>query len=889
MTTPPLLLLIAIVLLILWRSRRIPLGGWRKPAAVLCRLLALAALGAALLGASASRLQDVPRHVMYVVDGSASIDEAQRRWFARRIASLESRRPAQVPRALIAFGGDARLVMPFDREPLTDPEALQQQLARAPIERGQTNLEAALLSAAAWLPASREPSAARAGSTGRVGVVLLSDGRETVGNVAGVLSSVRRLGLEVFPEPPPAAGAVKTLWQHLAVPPVVRQGAPIPHQLVVFSGSPQPTQGRVTIALHGVVITRQRVVVRPGWQVFTVTVPAIGRGTMAFEDTWELPSERILEPRRAYTEVEGPPRLLLVTERATHPPLLAQALKRREIDVMINRLSDLPSDESALREYDAVLLFGVPKSALSPEQAEALRRYVEAFGAGLVTVGLGGNLADELNTPAPIDGLLPVRFEPKGLQESKRRVCVILLIDRSASMLGPRIAATKRAAVELVKQLAPEDLVGVLAFDTQPYVVAEVQPAGQIGSWLVDTLVKLKSSGGTDVFPALGAAADRLELTGASVKHIILLSDGNTPFQESGYRALIGSFQQDHVSVSTIGVGAAFINTDYLRWLAQSTGGTFYPLRSLDELPKLVARDAERAVGKLPFAEGLFRPRKDPSTDWFAGLDDWPSLRGYLTATARPGARTDLTVSGGAGDDPLLARWAVGRGRVVSFTSDADVRWAPEWVRWDGFEGVWAQVVRWAMRPRLTEELFVSVDASRQIPRLILEGALQDPRGMLIAAEQPETTVPLSFVQTGPWRWQASLEQVASGWYQLALETSAADRDAAGSSDAPMEPRGAESRASPDADGTSRGNLFAKRWVQVGTPPARREAPGQLPHDELLRQIARATSGAYDLADRAFVPPATTVTVTAPLVGLWLPLAILALLLDIALRGPTML
>ena len=127
-------------------------------------------------------------------------------------------------------------------------------------------------------------------------------------------------------------------------------------------------------------------------------------------------------------------------------------------------------------------------------------------------------------------------------------------------MLGPGIAATKRGAVALVNQLAPEDLVGILAFDTQPYVVAEVQQAGQVGRSLVEKLVKLRSSGGTDIYPALAAAANRLELTGATVKHIILLSDGNTPFQRQAYHALVESFRLNGGTISTIGTRAAFIH-----------------------------------------------------------------------------------------------------------------------------------------------------------------------------------------------------------------------------------------------------------------------------------------------------------------------------------------
>jgi Mg-chelatase subunit ChlD len=882
MSLAPFLTLAAIGFVV-WFGRRIPLAGWRKRAAIAARAAAIAALCTALLGGARVRTTEVPRRLVYLVDGSASIDPAQRAWFARRIASLETLRPRQMERAVAVFGADTRSAVPFGREPLDQPEAVARALEQVPVTRTETNLETALLSVPGLLGSAEPSAAAPASSTGRTAVVLLSDGRETTGSAAGVLAAVRRLGIGLFPVPPPASGKVAAVWDQLAVPPVVQKGSPIPLRLVVFNGSPRAKEARVTVSLQGVALKRQRLSVRPGWQVFTLTAPTVGRGTMALAVRLDIPEDALSEERRAYTEVEGPPRLLFVGDRAAGPPMLGAALRRREVELSVSTLAELPIEASPLLDYDAVLLFNVPKSSLSPAQAAALQRYVEGFGGGLILVGLGGDLTHELATPSPLDTLLPVTFEPKGLQESKRRVCMILLIDRSASMLGPRIAATKRAAVALVNQLAPEDLVGILVFDTQAYVLAEVQPAGQVSRTLVEKLVKLRSSGGTDVYPALTASSNRLDLTGATLKHIILLSDGNTPFHRQAYEALVKSFALEHITVSTIGIGSAFINTDYLQWLARSTGGTYYQLDTLEDLPRLVARDTEDQLGRLPFTEGLFRPAKTPESDWFADTADWPSLRGYLTATAKPGSRVDVTVNAGEADDPLLARWTLGRGRVAAFTSDADTRWSPDWIRWRGFEGVWAQVVRWTMRPRLTEELFVRVDESGEIPQLIVEGAMHDPKGSLVAAAGG-LEIPVSLVQTGTWRWQASLEQTPSGWYQLALEAHPPGHPDSGGRAGGAGPTApaAPAQEPPAA-------IFAKRWVQVGTPPASQELTGQPPLESLLRGLARATSGAYDAPDAALLPPTTSGSVTEPLLAWWLPFVILLVLIDVALRGPSML
>ena len=229
----------------------------------------------------------------------------------------------------------------------------------------------------------------------------------------------------------------------------------------------------------------------------------------------------------------------------------------------------------------------------------------------------------------------------------------------------------------------------------------------------------------------------------------------------------------------------------------------------------------------------------------------------------------DLTVNGGAGDDPLLARWSVGQGRVVSFTSDADTRWSPEWIRWPGFEGTWAQIVRWVLRRRFLEDVFVRVEEQQGRPLLIVEGELENPQGLLVSGGSTER-LPLALIQTGPWRWYASLEQVPSGWYQVVLES-----------------RPAPSAASSATEPAS--SLFAKRWVQIGTPPMSQERSGQPPQEALLRQLARATAGMYDAPDAALLPPTTTAPVAVHPSAWWLPLVILLLLVEIAVRGSSML
>lgn len=849
------LYLLIIGLAVIGVFRALPVQGFRRLGAVGLRLVGLVGILLSLQGVSMVHRHAQPRHVLYLVDQSTSIDARTTAWIARRLASLEAIRPSAVSRTVVAFGKQAHLVFPSAHTALTDPHGIQQALTALPIERDGTNLEAALLACRNVIPI-HEP--------GRV--ILLSDGRQTIGSVERILPHLRRFGLEVYPVPVAPTEPTGLVWEQLAVPSVVQQGASVPIKLVFTNGTVRAQSVDVTVTFKGVPIAHQRTRAAPGWRVVTVSVPAIQVGTMPLDVSVAFPQGSARQQRTAYVEVEGPPQLLMVFDRPTELPLLATALKRRQMGLAVATTRDFPTDIGKLLEYDAVVLFHIPKSAFSETQVDALSQYVERFGGGVVMVGLGGMLNEELAHDAPLDRLLPVRFEAKGAQEAKRRVCILMLIDRSASMMGPRIAATKRAAVELVKQLASEDLVGVLAFDTVPYVVVEVQQAQQVTSTLIDKLVRLKSTGGTDIFPALKAAQQRLLASGATVKHMMLLSDGNTPVNTEAYQRLLTELRQQQITLSTVGIGSVFVNATLLDWLAAKTGGAFYQMRTLDELPQLIARDTQKTLGELPFAEGYFRPIPHETSQWFPEVTEWPTLKGYLTTTAKSGATVELAIRQAESTDPLLAHWSVGGGQVAVFTSDADTRWSPEWIRWPSFESVWAQVLEHTMRPRPTEELFVWTDEHDGMPHLVIEGQLDDPTATLVAPNE-HATIPLALVQQRRFRWVAPVGHVDSGWYRVIIE----------------------SHPSAKPEGRTPSTVFARRWIQIGHMESQVEQP-QLPPDEvLLRHIAQATDGVFDVPDGAFLPPTEWINTPMPLRTWLLPLVLLFLLVDVALRGRTML
>ncbi len=74
-------------------------------------------------------------------------------------------------------------------------------------------------------------------------------------------------------------------------------------------------------------------------------------------------------------------------------------------------------------------------------------------------------------------------------------------------------------------------------------------------------------------------------------------------------------------------------------------------------------------------------------------LDPMPMFMGYNKTNPRPGA--DLLARIGDDDDPFLACWKVGKGRVLAITSDVAPHWGSDFVQWPHYQRFWDQAVRW--------------------------------------------------------------------------------------------------------------------------------------------------------------------------------------------------
>lgn len=168
---------------------------------------------------------------------------------------------------------------------------------------------------------------------------------------------------------------------------------------------------------------------------------------------------------------------------------------------------------------------------------------------------------------------------------------LVLVIDRSGSMTGPKLEAAKQAVTDSVMALDAIDQVAVVAFDSEPRVVVALQPS--TGSpQITATVAAMTAGGGTNVTPALRIAYDLLRPAQAKIKHVIVLSDGEAPTE--GLVELVRDMRRDRITISTVGVQGADANL--LLMLSTEGGGRMYHVDDLARLPQTFVEETRLAL-----------------------------------------------------------------------------------------------------------------------------------------------------------------------------------------------------------------------------------------------------------------------------------------------------
>jgi uncharacterized membrane protein len=467
----------------------------------------------------------------------------------------------------------------------------------------------------------------------------------------------------------------------------------------------------------------------------------------------------------------GRTRVLHVADRPNG--FLTQILKNQGFELVRSDSRSAPKTLQDFSPYDAIILDNVPVSAFSEDQMRALAEHTERYAGGLIMIGGSGSFGPGGYSGTPVEKALPVDMALRS-REKKPALALMLVLDKSGSMgmeqrKISKLDMAKEAVLQLSEMLNSGDTLGIIAFDRSPQEVRQLG-GGVDRASISGSLRTISAGGGTAILPAVEMAYDRLNSSPAEKKHILLLSDGQADQAER--KPLAARVAGSNVVFSTVGVGAD-VDRALMQKLAESAHGRAYFTDTGMDLPEIFKREGMLISGKW-LVERTFVPHQQAEHEVLRslGTSGFPAMSGYVAVTPKKLSEIPLVADN---EDPILVCGRYGLGKTLTFMSDLSSPWTQQFVQWQHFASLWAQMVRWAARGVQSDVLHAQIKAEDE--SAIVSVDAYDPNGEFLnylnvgaRLESPDSTgSDIAMAQTASGRYEGQFPLRERGAYLLAI------------------------------------------------------------------------------------------------------------------------
>uniref|UniRef100_UPI00036B29BC VWA domain-containing protein n=1 Tax=Paenisporosarcina sp. TG-14 TaxID=1231057 RepID=UPI00036B29BC len=516
-------------------------------------------------------------------------------------------------------------------------------------------------------------------------IVLLSDGLENSGLVSDQLSRMAASDVEIdtyLLNQPQSDDVAITSFE---TPPVAFEGEQ--QQLIVQVESTKAITGELILSQNDTFISTQAVQIESGSNTFTLRHASIGEGLLKYQVKLNVAKDALLENNQltSVTMVESAPKLLIVSsDKFTSPIPTYIDQDVVKIDAIV--ASDLPVDLSNYLSYDAIIFDNVPGYQVGEAKMTVIEQAVKNFGVGFMMVGGDNSYGLGGYFKTPIEKLLPVEMEVKGKQQLPS-LGLIIVMDRSGSMSGNKFELAKEAAARSVELLREDDTLGFIAFDDQPWEIIEAKKLTN-KEQAVEKILSISLGGGTEIYPGLDLAYERLTDLKLQRKHIILLTDGQSATQND-YEELITEGLGNNITLSTVAIGQD-ADRALLEELAQYGTGRFYDVMDESTIPAILSRETVM-ISRTYIEDNPFYPTIRGDDTWTSLFTDGvPQFNAYIATTAK---QTATVIAESTKEDPVIAEWMYGLGRTIAYTSDSTGSWSGDFARFDQWGNFWNTAV----------------------------------------------------------------------------------------------------------------------------------------------------------------------------------------------------
>jgi hypothetical protein len=278
--------------------------------------------------------------------------------------------------------------------------------------------------------------------------------------------------------------------------------------------------------------------------------------------------------------------------------------------------------------------------------------------------------------------------------------------------------------------------------------------------------------------PGMAQGYQALQGVEAAVKHMIVLTDGQT--HGSNFTFMARTAREQKITTSCVAVGLDSAR-QLLSDIAAAGGGKYYLVDNPRTIPRIFMKEAMRVSRPVVYedAKGIL-PQRVASHEILNGIDgQLPPITGFVLTSPKDSPLVEIPLRSAqpAGNqNAILASWQYGLGRAVAFTTDAGQRWSKTWPEWPGYEQLFLQMVRYCMRPTdrqnsldvfaeakdgAIQVVVTALDKDDQFVNFLdLAGTLLDPN------MEP---LDLTLKQTAPGRYVGTAPAAQAGSYFLSV------------------------------------------------------------------------------------------------------------------------
>ncbi|HEV2656500.1 MAG TPA: VWA domain-containing protein [Ktedonobacteraceae bacterium] len=828
-----LLLLLPILLLVYltWRNMSLPFSARQRYLILASRLLLFTLIICALAGASWQ--QSISRQTTIFVGDLSDSTSSQRPFIEQWINTALQHKGSEDQVGIVAVGRNALV-----------EQSIKTQIDFAHFEStpdtNYTDLSAGLRLAAAIMPTNTQKH-----------IILLTDGQQNLGDALQEAQLLQQEGIRLDVVPVPTASGPDARIDNLNAPSQLHTNEHFVMHVQVYSSVQQT--GTIRIFLDQGIIVQKTLALVAGEQDLSFDLIAPPPGFHSYRVQLDAPQDTILQNNEAsaFVSVQGPPTVLLIEGTRGNGVNIANALKATKINVVIGTPNDVPISLDGLAAYSSVVLVDVPAVDLGNARMQTLQSFVRDLGRGLVVSGGQSSygLGDYAGTP--LEETLPVRMDIPQHKDTPN-IAVVLIIESLEAPLPVNIS--KEAAKGVISLLTPNDQVGISAgYGTLAIPMQHVTDKAAINK----AIDGMDPTDPGSYNPDLANAERVLLNTNASIRHVILLGDGDA---FDNYAPQVTKMAKENITVSTVATNSAdYQELGTMINIATWGKGRFYRADDPSVIPQVLLKETERAARRAIINEP-FTPAVVGTHPILSGLKGFPELDGYVSTTPKPAAQMVLVSHR---DDPVLAVWQYGLGRAVAWTSDARGLWTSHWLQWNQAAQWWANLVTWTL-PAADSSMNISGKVLNGTGQITVNlpttttGGQQQVQAHIIAPDHSQQTISLQ--PTAPQQWAGNFSANPIGVYVFQVIW-----------------QGLTANGTP-------GRLAATTGMVVPYSPEFRTRGTDMP---FLQQLARAGGGQLlgpEDSVRAFLQNLVPVTAALPITFLLLVLAALLLPIDIAAR-----